>query len=382
MTHPQSSDIVIVGAGIIGCLTAYYLALKGVKATVVEADAIASGASGTAGGVLTPYSGSPPSDLLALSRATLDLHALLAGTLPEESGVDYGYEMIPTLRCAFSEGGERELTQWRALRASEGFETEWITPQEAREMSPWLTEDVLAVLRCEIEPMVDSYRFTVAAGQAAEKRGARFITGRVTGFVTDGPGKACGVRLADGAGIPASAVVLAMGPWALEAGDWLGYPVPVRPERGQTLYVAAEPGDETARRVCLKAFDDKGSVVQAIVPKKIGDTIIAATREDVGFDRTTTEAGRIELIEKAARLSRRILSARLSDQTACLRPKPADGKPYVGRAPGWDDVYLATGHYSGGLHYGPLTGAALAGMIVDGVSEYDISALDPARITA
>jgi len=44
--------------------------------------------------------------------------------------------------------------------------------------------------------------------------------------------------------------------------------------------------------------------------------------------------------------------------------------------------YLAAGHWPEGLHYGPLTGAALAGMIVDGVSEHDISALDPARIAA
>ena len=382
VTRPRSSDVVIAGAGVIGCLTAYYLALKGVKATVVEADAIASGASGMAAGILTPYSGSCDPGLLALSRATLDLHALLAATLPGESGMDYGYELIPTLRCVFSDEGERDLREWQASRASEGCETEWITPQEARAMSPWLTGDVLTVLRCEIEPMVDAYRFTVAAGQAAEKRGARFVTGRVIGLVTAGPGRACGVKLADGAEMAAGAVVLAMGPWALEAGDWLGYLVPVRPERGQMLHIAAEPGDEAARRVCLKAFDAGGSIVPAIVPKKIGDTIIAATREDVGFDRTTTEAGRVEIVGRVARLSERILSARLSDQTACLRPKPADGKPYVGRAPGWDGVYLATGHYSEGLHYGPLTGAALAGMIVDRVPEYDISALDPARITA
>ena len=377
MTSPRSSNVVIVGAGIIGCLTACYLALGGVSATVIEADAIASGASGTAAGILTPYSGSCDPGLLALSRATLELHAALAETLPGESGIDYGYEMTPTLRCVFSEEGESDLREWQAARAGEGFETEWISPQDAREVSPWLTEGVLAVLQCEIEPMVDAYRFTVAAGQAAEKRGARFVTGRVTGLAADGPDRARGVKLADGTHIAAGAVVLAMGPWTLEAGDWLGYPVPVQPQRGQMLHVAAAPGDEDERRVCLMAFDTGGS----IVPKKIGDTIIGATREDgVGFDRTTTEAGRVELIEKAARLSERILSARMSDQTACLRPRPADGKPYVGRAPGWDGVYLATGHWSEGLHYGPLTGRAVAEMIVDGATGYNISALDPARI--
>ena len=377
MTSPRSSDVVIAGAGVIGCLTAYYLALRGVHATVIEADAIASGASGTAAGILTPYSGSCDPDLLALSGATLELHAALAETLPEESGIDYGYEMIPTLRCVFSEEGERDLREWQASRAGEGFDTEWITPQDAREVSPWLTGDVQAVLRCEIEPMVDAYRFTVAAGQAAQGRGARFVTGRVTGLAAGGPRRASGVKLADGTEIAAGAVVLAMGPWTLEAGDWLGYPVPVQPQRGQMLHVAAAPGDEDERRVCLMAFDTGGS----IVPKKIGDTIIGATREDgVGFDRTTTEAGRVELIEKAARLSERILSARMSDQTACLRPKPADGKPYVGSAPGWDGAYLATGHWSEGLHYGPLTGRAVAEMIVDGATGYNISALDPARI--
>ena len=247
MTRSLSGDVVIVGAGVIGCLTAYYLALRGVRPVVVEVDAIASGASGMAAGILTPYSGSCDPDLLALSRDTLELHVALADTLPAETGMDYGYEMIPTLRCVFSEEGERDLREWQASRAGEGFETEWITPRSARELSRWLDREVSAVLRCDIEPMVDAYRFTVAAGEAAQKHGARFVSGRVAGLISSTVGVAGGVTLADGGRIAAGAVVLAMGPWTLEAGGWLGYPVPVQPQRGQMLHIAPEHNGDFKR---------------------------------------------------------------------------------------------------------------------------------------
>ena len=59
---------------------------------------------------------------------------------------------------------------------------------------------------------------------------------------------------------------------------------------------------------------------------------------------------------------------------------PDDGKPYVGTAPGHDNAYMAAGHWSEGVHYGPLTGEYLAELIVDGESEHDFGAISTGRL--
>lgn len=386
----MTADAAIIGGGVIGCLTAYYLTLRGLKPVVVESDGIASGASGMAAGILTPYSGSAAPEFMALSRASLDLHDELRLALPAETGMDYGYDSRPYLRCVFTDEGVARLKTWQKARTKEGFTTDWLRPRQAKSLTPWLTGDIVGALVSEIEPTVDAYRFTLSAFMAAEKRGAQLIYGRVTGLLRQGAGtggkgaarrardrgRAQGVRLSNGAEIASAHTIIASGPWAGEAGDWLGYPVPVRPQKGQMLHLDPAHGDHPRPEVSLGGFDTGG----VLLPKRLSETIVGATREDAGFDRTPTEAARRELISKVSKLSGTVKDARVVRHTACLRPMPADGKPYVGRAPGWEGVWLAVGHWSEGIHYGPLTGKWLADMIVDGKSRYDLSAIGADRV--
>lgn len=385
MPRTTSADVVIVGGGIIGCLTAYYLSQRGLKAAIVEADAIASGASGASGGWLTPYSASSDPAVIALAPATAELHRQLAASLPGESGIDYRYSPVTYLRTVFTEKGVQDLKRWQALRLAEGAPVQWLEPEEARTVSPDLTGDILGAVRSDIEPTVDSYLLTLAAATAAEKKGASIVTGRVVGLVT---GKraprasekaATGVRLEDGSEISAGTVVLAMGPWTGQAGDWLGYKVPIRPLKGQMLHLAPPgPADGKEFKVAMSAFDLGGS----ILPKKNAGTIVGSTREDVGFDRTVTSEARDLMLAQGARLSKRVLSARLARQTACLRPLTPDQKPYVGPAPHWRGVFLAAGHYSEGINFGPVTGKTLSEMIVDGKSTHDLTVYSPQRLLA
>ncbi len=378
MPRHLKADVAIIGGGVIGCLTAYYATLRGLKPVIIESDGVASGASGMAAGILTPYSGSGEDDLMALSKASLDLHAELVKTLPAETGVDYGYDSLPHLRCVFTEDGAARLKKWQQARTKEGFKSEWLSPLQAKSLSAWLTGDILGALMSEIEPTVDAYRFTLAAFIAAEKRGAKLVTGRAAGLLSKGRGKAAGVRLADGSEVSAPDTVIATGPWAGEAGAWLGYAVPVKPQKGQMLYLDLAHGGHAGPQVSLGGFYTGG----ILLPKKLTETIVGATREDAGFDRAPTDAARMDLISKVSRFSGKIMDASIVRQTACLRPMPADGKPYVGRAPGWEGVWLGIGHWSEGIHFGPLTGRYIVDMVVDGSSKYDLSAMASSRISA
>jgi glycine oxidase len=376
MITTDSADVLIVGGGIIGCLTSYYLSQRGLSAIVIEADGIASGASGTSAGWLTAYSHKNDPAMLALSPATLRLHAELAETLPALTGIDHGYQPDPYLRCAVTEDGIAELLAFQSQRASESVAMEWLSGEEARAMSPWITANIIGALRSDNEPTVDSYRLTMSALQAAEMGGARMIFGRVVGLISSGDRVVSGVRMENGSEVHGGAVVLAMGPWSGAAAEWLDHPVPVTPQRGELVYLAAPgEGDGPDLDIGLNIVEHGGSILR----KRLSDTIVAASREYVGFDRSTTTGARDELLINAARLSSRIETACISGQTACLRPISADGRAYVGLVPGWDAVYLATGHSGEGIHYGPVTADAIAGLIADGRCEHDIAPLSPAR---
>jgi len=376
MTTTDSADVLIVGGGIIGCLTAYYLSQRGLSAIVIEADGIASGASGTSAGWLTPYSHKNDRAMLALSPATLRLHAELAETLPALTGIDHGYQPAPYLRCAVTEDGVAELLVFQSQRASESVAMEWLSGEEARAMSPWITANIIGALKSDNEPTVDSYRLTMSAFQAAEMGGARMIFGRVVGLISSGDGVATGVRMENRSEVHGDAVVLAMGPWSGAAAEWLDHPVPITPQRGELVYLAApEEGDGPELDIGLNLVEDGSSILR----KRLSDTIVGVSKEYVGFDRSTTTGAREELLINAARLSRRVEMASISGQTACLRPISADGRAYVGLVPGWDAVYLATGHSGEGIHYGPVTADAIAGLISDGRCEHDIAPLSPTR---
>ena len=380
-------------------MTAYYLTRAGVSdVVVVEREGVASGASGYSAGMLTPYSGSNDPGLLALSGASLKLHAELAEELPAITGIDHGYDMVPYLRCTFAEAGYNEARKFMEDRVADGLDAEWLTGDEARAECDWLSDEVEGACLTSIEPSVDSRLLTRSVLRAAEIGGARLVDGEVVGLLgqssrgrvyepparslrsTRPPrfakGREVGIILADGSTIEADAVVLAMGPWSKRAGGWLGYEIPVEPQKGELLYMHTGAGYPKPP-VTMHNMDDGG----VIFPRRLSPTILGATKEDgKGFDREPSDYAWEFIIPRVQRLSPRIDRSIVSHQTACLRPMPADGKPLVGLAPGWDSVYIASGHWSEGIHYGPLTGKSIAELITDGATSTDISAIDAGRI--
>ena len=150
-------------------MTAYYLTRSGVSdVVVVEREGVASGASGYSAGMLTPYSGSNDPGLLALSSASLKLHAELAEELPAVTGIDHGYDMVPYLRCTFEESGYNEARKFMDDRVADGLDAEWLTGDEARSVCDWLSDEVEGACLTSIEPSVDSRLLTQSVLKAAE----------------------------------------------------------------------------------------------------------------------------------------------------------------------------------------------------------------------
>ena len=137
MTASARGDVVIVGGGIVGMVTAYYLAKAGVPSVVIERDAIGSHASGYAYGGLSPVSGfGTPGPLAEVSQEGMRLHRELAESVVEETGIGIDFRVRSSLALAFTEADVQRLQSalpWQQ-RCGSGF---WGGPRFKRGWIAW-----------------------------------------------------------------------------------------------------------------------------------------------------------------------------------------------------------------------------------------------------
>ena len=372
MTAQQTPDVVIVGGGVIGCATAYFLAAEhGLRSVIVERDAVASGASGGAAGELGAVGRHRYS--VEYTRFLLEgirMHGEIAETLIAESGVDYLFSDIPILRPALDEDEARDLQAQMGWQREIGVEVEWLDEAALRALGTWLTPDALGAAYT-IEKQLESYPFAIALAQACEQRGIEIRTAEANGILREG-GRACGVTLASGERVAAGAVLVANGPWSQHTAEWLGIDVPVIPLRGQIVHLAPPDGVPMPTH---SIFHETGYVL----PKAGGDLLVGTTEERAGFDPHPTMEAQNGIMEAVIRIAPNVLDAPIRDLTACLRPYSLDEMPILGAVPGTDSLYLATGHGYKGITLAIISGRAMAQQMANGASGIDISPFSPAR---
>ena len=369
----ESNDVVIVGGGAAGCAAAYFLALAGVKSTVIERKGIASQASGFSAGGLNPLQGAEiPGRLGPLAWESYCLHQKLWDELSEDTGIDYDGRIVPSIKLAFQESDLHELEDTLDIfTAADGFDARWLEPNEVLALEPRATANAICGLYTRGNAALDSFKYTRALVEAAKKRGASVRSDEIVGLVTSG-GRVTGVRLSD-ATIPCGQVLLAMGPWSRLAEPWLGTYIPVDPLKGEILRMEL-PGEAIRH--------DISGGGGSIYAKPNGQAWCGATEEWKGFDKTLSESAQKSLLEGAVRLVPDLANGRIALDTACLRPVTPDWLPVIGRQPGWENVYLATGAGKKGVLLSPGMGKAVADLMCHGDTRLPIGDFGPGRFAA
>lgn len=350
MAPPARARVVICGAGVIGAAVAYYLALRGVAATVVERCGVACAASGKSGGFLA-LDWCDDSPLAALARKSFALHAELAQTL----GVDYGYRRLTTLAVAASADGRpgtRQVPDELAWLDSHGLPYAVLgTPATTAQVHP--------------------ARFTQALLHAARARGAALHMGCVEGLEVV-QGQVRGVRV-DGHLLPADIVVIAMGPWSGLMAPWLSLP-PVWGLKGHSITL--QPSTPVpAQALFVDYVTATGEhLAPEVYPRADGEVYLCGLSEAVALPASPDlvqprpDAGPL-LQQIAATLSSCLAGLRPQRVQACYRPVTEDGLPFLGQVPGVTGAYLATGHNCWGILNAPASGLAMAELIVNGQAQ-------------
>jgi glycine oxidase len=365
-----SGDVVIVGSGIVGMVTAYYLAKAGVPSVVVERDAIGSHASGFAYGGLSPVTGfGIPGPLAEIAQEGMRLHRELAESVVEESGIGIDFRVRPSLALAFTEADAQRLRAalpWQQRQP--GCSARWLDVSEARRVEPRISDETLGAVSIEGTADVEPYRLVLALTRAAERLGVTVRHGRVTGLRREG-GKVTGVIL-ERDEVACSTVVLALGPWSGETSAWIDVPIEVRPLKGQILRLQA-PGPPVA---CSVGWGHNYATT-----KTDGLLWAGTTEEEADFDEESTTEARDEIGAALVRMLPALADAQVVHQTACLRPLASDGLLLLGRVPGLEHVYMATGAGRKGILFGPAMGRAIADLVLTGATKIALEAFAPGR---
>jgi len=349
--------VVIVGGGIVACLSGYLLGRRGYKVTILEADSLGSHASGFAFGGLDPLTGiGLPEPLLDFSLWCFVRHRSLARELHEATGIDVGFELRDRLTLAFNNEETKVLKdQIEWMKDVGGFTVEWVSNAEARRLEPQVSGEITGAL-CQRSPgALEPYRFILAAMRAAERYGVEMLQRRAIGLISDGD-RVTGVTLESGT-IDAGIVVLAMGPWTGLASEWCGVDIPVTPLKGQILRL------RTLHDPLKMAVNYAHSYVAT---KSDGLIWAGTTEEETGFDDSLNSAARDSIMADFLKMIPGMTDAELLQQTACLRPLSADGLPIVDKVTGWENLYVSTGAGRKGILWSTGMAHALFEMIDEG----------------
>jgi D-hydroxyproline dehydrogenase subunit beta len=377
----QPSDVVIVGAGIVGAACAWFATRAGLRVTVVDRGPVGGGTTSRGeGNILVSDKGPGPE---------LDL-ALLSNRLWHDLGTELGPEAFELeykggLVVSTSEPALAELQTFSEQQAGAGVESQAIAADELREHEPHLAGDLPGGVLYPQDLQVQPVLAAAALLRAARQRGARFVGGtQVIGLQRDGAGRVSGVLATTGR-LSAGAVINATGTWGGELSVNFGAPVPVLPRRGFILVTEPLPrvvrhkvySADYVANVASSADALETSVV--VEGTKGGTVLIGASRERVGFDATLS----IEVIKKlsaqAVRMFPILADVQLMRVYRGFRPYCPDHLPVIGadlRIPG---LYHACGHEGAGIGLAPGTGLLIAEAITGSASTVDLAPFDPMR---
>lgn len=407
---PRSA--IVVGAGIVGLSTAWFLQERGIDVTVVDRSGVAAGASWGNAGWVSPALTVPLNSPAMLRYALSSLHdrnapvhiplstdsalwlflvqfaancRTSAWNRAVEANVPLNDECIEAFDVLIANGvdapvtdapitaifrstedAEKVMRDLRALeRAGQDLFVTGLSGEALAEQVPLASPAITAAININGQRFVDPGRFVKALGRAVEERGATILTRDVRGVFSSG--NRVTVQPHSGEHLTADAAVIATGAWLSRlTGDRLR--VPVGSGRGYSFTVPVDrpiPGPIYLPDVRVACTPYNGALR------------VAGTMEFRGPDEPAIPERVGAIVASASPLLEGVRWAERSDIWVGPRPITPDGRPLVGEMS--RNIYVAGGHGMWGLAHGPVTGRLLAEQITTGKQPEALRPLDPLR---
>jgi glycine oxidase len=337
----MTTDILILGGGVIGLAIALELRLNGASVTILSRDFAEAAAHAAAGMLASQAEQIPPSPLLDLCLRSRDLYPAWICKLEELTGLDAGYWACGILAPEYSPASSASPY--------------WLDHATIHQHQPGLCSEVVGGYWYPQDAQVDSRALAKALWTAVQDLGVVVKEGITVQHICHQAHQVRAVQTSAGE-FQAGHYILATGAWSQAL-----LSIPVYPKKGQMLSVRV-PGatdDFTTLPLQTVLF---GSEIY-IVPRKDGRIVLGATSEDVGFMPSNTPRGIDSLLRAAMRLYPDLQHFPIQELWWGFRPTTPDELPILGASP-YSNLTLATGHHRNGILLAPVTAQLVANFVL------------------
>ncbi len=345
------SEVIIIGGGIIGMLTARELHNAGVDVLVIERGPLGGESSWAGGGIISPlYPWRYSSSVNRLAEISKTIYPGLAQQLQDESGIDC--ELI-TSGLLFTDLEEQQQAQSWAREWSVEMQT--ITDaQQIHEIEPQVSTAIDSGLWLPDIMQIRNPKLVKAMKGSFDALGIKYLEHTPVQELIVEAGVIKGVKTAAGT-YTADKVIIASGAWSA---GFIKHEknVAVEPVKGQMIMFKGEPG--LIRRMVLSSG-------HYIIPRKDGRVLAGSTLERTGFDKTITDDATVELRRAAVEIIPALGDMEIERQWAGLRPGTEQGIPYICSHPEIDGLYINAGHYRNGVVLGAASVRLMAEMVLE-----------------
>lgn len=380
------TDVVVVGGGLFGCATAYYLAKRGASVLLVEKGELNRQASGQNAGSLhfqLEYREIAYGDEVARRFAThipLNLAAIKAWAgLEQELDADLEVVQEGGLMVAESPEDVEVLRRKQALEQSAGLTTQLLTGDEARALCPVLSPNVQAAAFCPDEGHANPRHVAPAFARGALRLGAQIRTGAGVTAITRSEGR-WHLGLADGARVEAEAVVNAAGAWAGDLAAMVQYYLPVVPlALHMNATIKTEPMlkflvQHVSRRLSLKQVRDGNVLIGGGWPSRFAVSATGYQKDAAPSILPDSVTGNLSTACQVVPSLRHLHLLRTWSGVVAVT---VDNVPLLGEIPSRPGFFVGAG--GSAFTLGPVYASLLAELIMTGQTSLDITEYSPAR---
>lgn len=364
--------VIVIGAGIIGLLTACRLKQQGVDVTVLEKGHAGQESSWAGAGILCPiHPWLYPDSFSELVDASLALYPALDNELLDATGISMQRIKSGLMIPCFER--DRITHQEAAIQWSKDFDwnIERLNSQQAQAIDPTLSKDMSEALYWpEVCQLRNPELLKAVVAYLGQLDIPIIENSEVSVLLEDGQGNVVGVKTTSGNSYATDAVLLAAGSWNQTLAAQSGFNLPVSPVKGQIVLLKSEPGTLKS----IVKHDDA-----YFVPRQDGRILVGASMENVGFERGNTVSIMHTLLEATMRLLPGLSDAEIEQQWMGFRPGSPDGLPFLGPVASKPGLWVATGHYRNGVALAPITAKVMADWMLGTKPSLDMEAFKPER---
>ena len=333
----MTKKVTVIGGGIVGCITSFFLIEKGYEVTLVDQNAIGQEASWAGAGILSPLLPWNYQDAVNnLCFGSADFYQQLSEILKKDTGIDP--EWIESGMLIYDINEKNHAVSWCQKNHIE------IQEVQAEKIPCLLLPHVAQIRNPRLLKALKTYLI---------KNNVVIMEHQKVSPISDSNNFIRSLQTESGVNLEADCYVIASGAWSSYVLNEVEMPK-IKPIRGQLIQYPV-----IKEKLPYILYKDDFYLVQ----RQDGVVLAGSTKEDVGFDKGITEEARHSLQMKAESLMPTLKNYNIENQWSGLRPGSQDNVPMIEKHHKYNNVYLNVGHYRYGLTMAPKAAKIISDLI-------------------